>query len=135
MVTLQWTGPRSLTLRQARRSGCCRHNHYADRHSDRFQPSDHTVRDRPESSWPNARSPSTSAGPGTLTDQAGIESLEDQIKTGYPHLLAIGDPAILRAEPAITRRHHNSVRLHAGIGYVTPHDEHHDRCETPASVA
>jgi hypothetical protein len=22
---------------------------------------------------------------------------------------------------------HNTVRLHAGIGYVTPDDEHHDR--------
>jgi len=92
------------------------HNHYADRLSDRIQPSDSHPPGSTRESWPYARSPSTSAGPGTLTDQAWIESLEDQIKTGYPHLLAIGDPAILRAELAITRRHHNSVRLHAGIG-------------------
>jgi len=25
------------------------------------------------------------------------------------------------------RTHYNTVRLHEGIGYVTPHDKHHGR--------
>ncbi len=68
--------------------------------------------------------------PGTPTDQAWIESLNGHIKVEYPHLLAIGDPATLRAELALTRVHYNTVRLHAAIGYVTPDDEHQGRGET-----
>ena len=49
------------------------------------------------------------------------------VKAEHPHLLAIADPAVLRAELAIVRTHYNSVRLHAGIGYVTPNDEHEGR--------
>ena len=56
--------------------------------------------------------------PGTPTDQAWIESLNGTIKIENPHLLAIRDPATLRAELAVTREHYNTVRLHAGIGYV-----------------
>ena len=40
--------------------------------------------------------------PGTPTDQAWIESLNGHIKIEYPHLLAIEDPATLRAEIAIS---------------------------------
>src|SRR4029450_7667860 len=58
--------------------------------------------------------------PGTPTDQAWIESLFGHVKTEYPQLLAIRDPAALRAELAIVREHYNTIRLHAGIGYVTP---------------
>jgi len=65
--------------------------------------------------------------PGTPTDQAWIESLNGHIKGEYPHLLAIRDPATLRAELKITRAHYNGVRLHAGVGYVTPNDEHEGR--------
>lgn len=65
--------------------------------------------------------------PGTPTDQAWIESLFGHIKTDYPHLLAIRDPNTLRHELAIVRKHYNTVRLHQGIGYVTPDDEHHGR--------
>ena len=65
--------------------------------------------------------------PGTPTDQAWIESLNGHLKIDYPHLLAIRDPATLRAELAVTRAHYNSVRLHQGIGYVTPDDEHQGR--------
>jgi putative transposase len=65
--------------------------------------------------------------PGTPTDQAWIESLNGHVKIDYPHLLAIRDPATLRAELAITRAHYNGVRLHQGIGYVTPDDEHQGR--------
>ena len=68
--------------------------------------------------------------PGTPTDQAWIESLNGHAKTEYPYLLAIDDPATLRAELEITRIHYNTVRLHAGIGYVTPDDEHEGRGET-----
>jgi len=67
--------------------------------------------------------------PGTPTDQAWIESLNGHLKGEYPHLLAISDPATLRAELAVTRVHYNSVRLHQGIGYVTPDDEHEGRGE------
>jgi len=65
--------------------------------------------------------------PGTPTDQAWIESLFSHIKADWPHLDAINDPAVLRAELAIVRVEYNTVRLHAGIGYVTPDDEHEGR--------
>jgi putative transposase len=67
--------------------------------------------------------------PHTPTDQAWIESLNGHLKAEYPHLLAIRDPATLRAELKITRAHYNGVRLHAGVGYVTPDDEHEGRGE------
>lgn len=67
--------------------------------------------------------------PGTPTDQAWIESFNGHLKTEFPHLLAITDPATLRAELAVTREFWNAVRLHAGIGYVTPNDEHQGRGE------
>ncbi|WP_208622377.1 hypothetical protein [Mycobacterium gastri] len=35
----------------------------------------------------------------------------------------------MRAEIAVTREFWNSVRLHAGIGYVTPNDEPEGRGE------
>ena len=68
--------------------------------------------------------------PDTGTSPRGppcVESLNGHLKAEYPHLLAIEDPATLRAELAITREHYNTVRLHAGIGYVTPDDEHQGR--------
>jgi transposase InsO family protein len=67
--------------------------------------------------------------PGTPTDQAWIESLNGHIKIEHPYLLTIEDPATLRAELAVVRAHYNGVRLHAGIGYVTPDDEHEGRGE------
>jgi putative transposase len=67
--------------------------------------------------------------PGTPTDQAWIESLNGHLKIESPHLLAITDPATLRAELAVVREHYNTIRLHAGIGYVTPDDEHNGRGE------
>ena len=65
--------------------------------------------------------------PGTPTDQAWIESFNGHLKGEFPHLLAIEDPATLRAELTLIREHWNGVRLHAGIGYVTPNDEHEGR--------
>jgi putative transposase len=65
--------------------------------------------------------------PGTPTDQAWIESLFGHVKAEWPHLTAIRDPATLRAELAVVRERYNGVRLHAGIGYVTPNDEHEGR--------
>ena len=65
--------------------------------------------------------------PGTPTDQAWIETLFGHIKAEYPHLLAIRDPATLRAELAVVRVQYNTVRLHEGIGYITPQDEHEGR--------
>lgn len=65
--------------------------------------------------------------PGTPTDQAWIESLFSHIKADWPHLDRIRDPAVLRAELAVVRDEYNTTRLHAGIGYVTPDDEHEGR--------
>jgi transposase InsO family protein len=65
--------------------------------------------------------------PHTPTDQAWIESLNGHLKAEYPHLLAITDPATLRAELAVVRAHYNGVRLHQGVGYVCPNDEHEGR--------
>ena len=65
--------------------------------------------------------------PGTPTGQAWIETLFGHIKAECPHLLAIRDPATMRAELAIVRTHHNTVRMHEGIACVTPDDEHHGR--------
>lgn len=65
--------------------------------------------------------------PATPTDQAWIESLNGTIKYEWPHLLAITDPATLRAELDVVRAQYNGRRLHSGIGYVTPEDEHTGR--------
>lgn len=65
--------------------------------------------------------------PGTPTDQAWIESLFGHVKAEWPHLNQIRDTATLRAELAQVRERYNGVRLHAGIGYVTPNDEHEGR--------
>ena len=48
--------------------------------------------------------------PGTPTDQAWIETLFGDLKAEWPHLLAIRDPAILRAELPVVRAQYNGVR-------------------------
>jgi putative transposase len=65
--------------------------------------------------------------PGTPTDQAWIESFNGHLKQENPHLERISDPVVLRAELDVVRQRWNEVRLHAGIGYVTPNDEHEGR--------
>jgi transposase InsO family protein len=65
--------------------------------------------------------------PGTPTDQAGIESLFGHVKVEWPHLTILRDPAELDRELTRVRGDYNAVRLHAGIGYVTPDDEHEGR--------
>ena len=65
--------------------------------------------------------------PGTPTDQAHIESLFGHIKYEWPYLCALQDPADLSRELDAVREQYNRVRLHAGIGYVTPNDEHEGR--------
>jgi transposase InsO family protein len=65
--------------------------------------------------------------PGTPTDQAWIESFNGHLKMENPHLEAITDPAVLRAELDVIRTRYNTVRLHQAIGYVTPDDEHTGR--------
>jgi putative transposase len=67
--------------------------------------------------------------PGTPTDQAHIESFFGHVKHDWPHLEQIRDPAVLPAELDKVRLEYNSVRLHAGIGYVTPDDEHQGQGE------
>lgn len=68
--------------------------------------------------------------PHTPTDQAWIESLFGHVKHEWPHLESITDPVALEAELARVRHDYNTVRLHQGIGYVTPDDEHEGRGET-----
>lgn len=46
------------------------------------------------------------------------------MKIGCPWARRITDPVVLRAELAVVRTHWNGYALHAGIGYVTPLDEH-----------
>jgi putative transposase len=65
--------------------------------------------------------------PGTPTDQAHIESLFGHLKHEWPHLTQIADPGDLARELDAVRHQYNTVRLHAGIGYVTPDDEHEGR--------
>jgi len=65
--------------------------------------------------------------PHTPTDQAEIESFFGHVKGDWPHLESITDPAVLDTELTRVRNEYNRVRLHAGIGYVTPNDEHHGR--------
>lgn len=65
--------------------------------------------------------------PGTPTDQAHIESFFAHLKADWPHLTQIRHPGVLDAELARVRTEYNTVRLHAGIGYVTPADEHHGK--------
>jgi putative transposase len=65
--------------------------------------------------------------PHTPTDQAWIETLFGHVKGEWPHLEKITDPGDLVAELDRVRPHYNGVRLHAGIGYVTPDDEHEGR--------
>ncbi len=65
--------------------------------------------------------------PGTPTDQAHIESLFGHVKYDWPHLCALTDPGDLARELEAVREQYNTVRLHAGIGYVTPADEHQGR--------
>ena len=65
--------------------------------------------------------------PGTPTDQAHIESLFGHLKHEWPHLCALTEAADLARELDAVRQQYNGMRLHAGIGYVTPNDEHEGR--------
>jgi putative transposase len=66
--------------------------------------------------------------PGTPNDQAWIESFFGHLKAEHPHLERITDPGELEAELTRLRTgHYNTVRLHEGLGYVTPDDEHTGR--------
>lgn len=62
--------------------------------------------------------------PGTPTGQAWIEPLFGHLKIEQPHRELIEDIDVLRAELEIRRRHSNEVWLHAGIGYLTPDQDH-----------
>src|SRR4051794_4241897 len=62
--------------------------------------------------------------PATPNDQAWIESLFGHLKTEHPHLEKIKDPGELERELDRLQPFYNTVRLHQGLGYVTPDDEH-----------
>lgn len=62
--------------------------------------------------------------PGVPQDQAHIETLFGHVKGEWPHLEKLTDPVELERELERRRWEYNTVRLHAGIGYVTPEDEH-----------
>ena len=65
--------------------------------------------------------------PGVPTDQAPVESFFGHLKHEWPYLCAITEPGDLDPELAAVRRSDNGMRLHAGIGYLTPDDEHAGR--------
>jgi putative transposase len=65
--------------------------------------------------------------PSTPNDQAWIESFFGHLKGEFAHLEKIKDAGELELELDRLRVHYNTVRLHEGIGYVTPDDEHHGR--------
>ena len=65
--------------------------------------------------------------PATPNDQAWIESFFGHLKGENPHLAKIVDPGELEAELHRCRDFYNTVRLHEGLKYVTPDDEHHGR--------
>lgn len=67
--------------------------------------------------------------PGTPNDQAWIESLFGHLKAEHPHLERITDTGELEAELDRIRPFYNTIRLHQGLGYVTPEDEHTGRGE------
>ncbi len=67
---------------------------------------------------------------GTPAHEVWIESLFGHVKADWPHLEQLNDPAVLTLELDRVRDEYNSVRLHAGIGYVTPNDEHEGRGDT-----
>lgn len=67
--------------------------------------------------------------PATPNDQAWVESFFGHLKGEFPHLDKIGDAGELEAELDRLQVHYNTVRLHEGIGYVTPDDEHQGRGE------
>lgn len=67
--------------------------------------------------------------PSTPTDHPWIESMFGHAEHDHPHLETPADPADLSREPERTRTHYNGVRLHEGIGHVTPDDEHQGRGE------
>ena len=65
--------------------------------------------------------------PSTPNDQAWVESFFGHLKGEFPHLEKIRDGGDLEAELDRLRLHYNTVRLHEGLSYVTPDDEHHGR--------
>ena len=65
--------------------------------------------------------------PGTPNDQSWVESFFGHLEAENPHLEKITDPGILESELDRLRVHYNAVRLHEGVGYVTPEDEHYGR--------
>ena len=72
--------------------------------------------------------------PGTPTDQAWIESPFGHLKIEQPHLELIDDIDVLRAELETQRERYNTIRRHAGIGYVTPDQEHRGAGDTIRSA-
>ena len=58
--------------------------------------------------------------PSTPDDQAWVESFSGHLKGEFPHLEKTRDPGELEAELDRLRIHYNTIRLHEGIGYVTP---------------
>jgi hypothetical protein len=67
--------------------------------------------------------------PGTPTDQAPVESFFSHLKDELPHLEQIRDRVELEIELERQRVYYNTVRLHTGIGYVTPDDEQTGRAD------
>ncbi len=75
--------------------------------------------------WPDNGAEMIAAGTPTAT--AYVESFFGLLKGEWPRLTLPSDPDALDQELARVRGEYNTVRLHAGVGYVTPSDEHNGR--------
>jgi putative transposase len=64
--------------------------------------------------------------PGTPPTRPGPGSLFGHVKAAWPTSTRSGIRPCC-ALSSLVRERYNSVRLHAGIGYVTPNDEHQGR--------
>ena len=85
---------------------------------------------RPAGSWHCARSPNTSAAHRPRPTRHGSSrcGATSNASTHTSRRSPNRPPSPPNLERA--RIHHNSVRLHEAIGYVTPNDEHHGRGDT-----
>ncbi len=67
------------------------------------------------------------AGPARRPTRRTSRACSAGIKRDWPHLCHLADTADLARELDAVCHQYNKVRLHAGIGYVTPDDEHEGR--------
>lgn len=68
-----------------------------------------------------------SVAPATRPHPSWLRPLLGQVQAEWPHLGSVTDRSRLAVELERARVEYNTVRLHGGLGYVTPSDEHAGR--------